>query len=377
MFRNIEEMVNIPITTKSLWTRNKCNYIINDTIKKALKENNLIEKDENAEVYFPCLYDNISKEINNFKFREGDYKQKFFILQNADNITAKDYLWKHIKSHHGLEKALTMMPNTYVLNNPDDVVRFKRDYKPSNIYIMKKNIQRQEGLKITNNKEEILNNTDKDYVCVQELLQDPYLISGRKTNMRFYVLVVCNNENMDVYVYNDGFMYYTKELFKKGSLEDAHNITTGYIDRKVYEENPLTHEDLRKYLDSVREYSKSEMALINKGYKVSTVYFDRIYTLIKDIFLAYTGVFNKGRLKNYITFQLFGLDIAVSDTLKPMVMEVNKGPDLGAKDERDGKVKNGVVNGILKTLKIVENNNSNNFIKVLEIADGIETYRYH
>ena len=34
---------------------------------------------------------------------------------------------------------------------------------------------------------------DYPYVVVQELLQDPYTISGRKINLRVYVLVVKNN----------------------------------------------------------------------------------------------------------------------------------------------------------------------------------------
>jgi len=111
---------------------------------------------------------------------------------------------------------------------------------------MKKNIQRQEGLKISNSKHEILDGYKNGYVLVQELLQDPYLISGRKTNMRFYVLVVCKANNTDCYVHKDGFMYYTKVPFVKNSLDDAPNITTGYIDRQVYIDNPLTHYDLRK-----------------------------------------------------------------------------------------------------------------------------------
>ena len=111
---------------------------------------------------------------------------------------------------------------------------------------------------------EIIKNKENDekndypYVVVQELLQDPYTISGRKINLRVYVLVVKNNNKTNLYIYSDGFMYYTAELFQKNSTDTKINITTGYIDRKVYEENPLTHNDFKSYLDSDRNYNTTE-----------------------------------------------------------------------------------------------------------------------
>jgi glutathione synthase/RimK-type ligase-like ATP-grasp enzyme len=40
-----------------------------------------------------------------------------------------------------------------------------------------------------------------------------------------------------------------------------------------------------------------------------------------------------------VGFQLYGVDVAIDDKLKPMIMEVNKGPDLTAKDGRDKDLK--------------------------------------
>jgi len=48
---------------------------------------------------------------------------------------------------------------------------------------MKKNIQRQGGLLPTKN---LLHHLTQGYVIAQKLLQDPYLISGRKINCRVY-----------------------------------------------------------------------------------------------------------------------------------------------------------------------------------------------
>ena len=141
---------------------------------------------------------------------------------------------------------------------------------------------------------------------VQELLQDPYLIDGRKINMRFYILVICNNSNISVYAYNNGFMYYTAEKFTTDTQEFGPNITTGYIDRNVYEHNPLTLEDFRKYLDSNRQLTDAEQAILrNTTMRLSSVIFIRIYTMLRDVFMACAPRICTGdKLKSAITFQL-------------------------------------------------------------------------
>ena len=53
------------------------------------------------------------------------------------------------------------------------------------MYIMKKNIQRKEGLLLTNNLEEILNNNDKKFRIVQKYMKNTYLINKEKLNLRF------------------------------------------------------------------------------------------------------------------------------------------------------------------------------------------------
>jgi hypothetical protein len=236
---------------------------------------------------------------------------------------------------------------------------------------MKKNIQRQAGLKITNDKKEILNGKYNDYKLVQELLQNPYTINGRKINLRCYVLVTCNNNKINVYNYNDGFMYYTPKLFIKNSLDRDENITTGYIDRKVYETNPLTHKDFKKYLDNdKRKLSEIESYIKNRGLNISDVCFNKINDLIKDVFMAFVGIICKTQKFKYnnTLFELFGVDIAVDENLNSMIMEINKGPDMGAKDKRDSEVKHSVIRDIFRLINIIDDNNihyENGFINVM------------
>jgi hypothetical protein len=175
---------------------------------------------------------------------------------------------------------------------------------------------------------------------------------------------------MDVYVYQDGFMYYTKQKFVKGDISRENNITTGYIDRQVYQENPLTHEDFRAYLDSERDLTSPEKHIKYSNKKISDVIFNRIYELIKNIMLCYRKKLDTKKSKFYdnITYQLFGADVSINDKLQPQIMEINKGPDLGAKDERDRNVKYGLVQDIFKIVGGIEKCNENKFKLILDLT---------
>jgi hypothetical protein len=367
-----ENMINVSQSFMPSWSRNKCDYLMNETLSDVLSNNSISYSDDNWTMQFPCGYDEVSKEIDQFQIKEDG---KYFLIDNIDIITAKEFLWSNMLNHHGMTKTLTMMPVSYILYNNDDITRFTNDYDPKKIYIMKKNIQRQEGLLITNDKNTILNGAKNSFVLAQELLQDPYTIGGRKINMRFYVLVVCKKGDVDVYTFNDGFMYYTKDLFKKGSLQEGPNITTGYIDRWVYKVNPLTHNNFREYLDKPRDLTTVERLIREQGLKLSQIVFNRIYKLLADVFIAYVGkIGTMEKMYNSVKFQIFGVDIAINDQLYPMVMEINKGPDMGAKDERDSELKHNVVTDMMRIVgEISDNvieNKPNGFIKILDIENN-------
>ena len=365
---NIENMINIEPVKNPSWNRNPCNYYMNTTLKDVLKTCNVDKDVNNWSLYMPCHYDDIDKELDKMP---DSVDGRYFIINNADYLTAKEYLWQYVVNHHGLVKAKTMLPNTYVFNDSEDIARFKKEFVEGKPYIMKKNIQRQEGLKISKNYGELLRGKSDGYVLIQELLQNPYTISDRKTNMRFYVLVVCRKGDINVYVHNNGFMYYTKQKFNPSSFSDDNNITTGYIDRQIYIDNPLTHQDLITYLDKDRKLSNIEQKIRDQGILISDIYFYRIRQLLRDIYMSFIGKICGGtKLNENVTFQLFGVDVAVDNELNPSVMEINKGPDMMAKDERDKEVKHAVIKDMLSIVGLVNMEKNNGFKTILEFENG-------
>jgi len=347
---------------------------INSTIKKVLTKNGMKKTTSNCdwEIYIPCTYNNLKKQIRNVPKNlsqniTNGKNRKIFVIDNADELCSKNNIWKNLVQSYGRSTASKMMPTTYILTNKDDMKHFKNEYNKNKLYILKKNIQRQKGLLITNNVDTIQKASGDRYVVVQELLQDSYLIDDRKINLRVYILIVCNKGVIETYVYNDGFVYYTVEKFKKGSSEDGPNITTGYIDRKVYEHNPLTHMDLRTYFDTKkRSLSEAEYDILSKKEKISENVFNSIYDLIRNVVKGMNGIIckNGSSLHDTTSFQLLGADVAINENLHPQLIEINKGPDLGAKDDRDSALKMSVVNDIFKVLKITPAEDIGGYIKL-------------
>jgi hypothetical protein len=249
---------------------------------------------------------------------------------------------------------------------------------------MKKNIQRQEGLKIVDNIDDVIKN-DGDYVLAQELLMNTYLVNERKINLRVYIAVISKKDNINVFMFNDGFIYYSKNNFDSNDLSNENNITTGYVERDVYEINPLTHSNFKQYLDMMegekyhikskeREYNDVEKNIVFDDKKISDVVFKNIENMMKDVFISMKGKIckeyhhnKKVNIYNDISMQLFGADVGIDKNLNPVLIEINKGPDLSPKDERDGSIKKKLMYNLFEIVGLKELSKDNGFKKILSM----------
>jgi hypothetical protein len=254
------------------------------------------------------------------------------------------------------------MPESYLLEKKDDIKKLKENFKPDKIYVLKNYAQRQEGIKLTKNLDEMVNGLSNGWYLAQEYIYNPYIIDKRKINFRYYMLVVCTNGKISAYIHSDGFLYYTPEYYDPqdgvptDELTFDKHITTGYIDRKVYDNNPLTLEDFRVHLDK-------------NGYGLRDKWDNSVETLMNKVMEAISQKICKNtKLDGNVRFQLFGCDVAPDANLGASLMEINKGPDLGAKDERDRNVKLQVQYDIFK---IIDPNDpfeasTSRFVKIFE-----------
>jgi hypothetical protein len=380
--------INNEVNYYPKWKRPECGYVLEGIMERAFNKNMFKEVDTfDADLIIPCSYNSIESEILSMPINYFSKPRKIFIIDGADEIAAKDYLWNNIVSHYGLEHSKLLCPNTYILSGKQKDIDMKRLENESNkdkIYIMKKNIQRQEGLNITKNIQEITENKD-DYVLVQEMLMDSYLVNKRKINLRVYVLVKCYKDTTNVFIFNEGFMYYAKKHFDNNDISEDNNITTGYVDRDVYKKNPLTHTDFKRYLDldegkkyyyesEPRELTVIEKRIRNQGLKLSDVIFNRIEKLLSDIFISFKGKICKDKCLNNFnpiyndeSYQLFGADVAVNNNLQAQIIELNKGPDLSSKDKKDGEIKEKLMDDVLEIMGLRRKSNTNGFKKILDM----------
>ena len=310
----------------------------------------LINNQSKWDVYIPCDYTNIEAELKTIL--PGPSRQKIFGISGGDYIVSKYYLWKTLLKRYS-SNYTSFFPKTYSCSR-GGIRELLNNHKDGQKYIAKKDTQRQTGLHIIHSITDIytvLNDTKN--VVIQNLLNNPFLIKGRKINMRIYLLIVCNSGKIEAYIHQNGFMYYTPKMFNyKSTDKDAH-ITTGYIDREIYNTHPLTIDEFYTYLDK-------------NNYNCNKLKSSIVKTFRQVLAAIHVPICKKPNIYNRVTFQLFGCDIAPDTNLNVKLIEINKGPDLSAKSSKDDKVKNEVVLDTFNKVGIIPGRDKmNRFIKIM------------
>ena len=109
-----------------------CMHIQCDTLMNVINENKF---NFNHNLYVPCAYDNINMEYNNF---ECDPAGMYFLIDGTDIMVSKDYLAMMLYSYYGNDAEI-YIPKTWMPKNNQSLEKFKAEYNPNTLYIMKKN----------------------------------------------------------------------------------------------------------------------------------------------------------------------------------------------------------------------------------------------
>ena len=319
---------------------NHLKYFRCDTKKLGFINNEIfnnygITKDNNNwNIYIPCGYNYVEKELLTIQISNNsnsNYNNKKFIfgINGCDSIVSKNKIWETLVSCYGRNEASKYMPESYVLHDKDEMVLFKQRFQPTTIYILKKNVQRKEGLKLTSNLNEILSSLMENYRVVQKYMTDLYLINRRKVNLRIYLLVVIKNGYKYFYISHIGKCIYTKKEYNHNNFDFESNITSYNLDMTVYKKNPRHFNELYKYVNMNSNQNNSGQILKNN-----------IALLMNKICVCISkSVYQSSNLKNTTCFQLFGADIIFNNQLMPFLLEFNKGPDMIPRDDIDKEMK--------------------------------------
>ena len=327
---------------------------IKGIIKDIFDKNEITKDNTNWDIFIPCGYTNLEKELKTLKL--FNKKQKIFGISGCDKIVSKNNLWKLLKNEYTWDKASTIMPGTYVFSDDDDMQRFSKKFSKNNIYILKKNLQRKKGLRISNNYYNILNSKYDKFKLIQEF-KESYLINNRKFNLRYYLLIISKNDKISIYLHKYNKILYAKENVSKDKLNFDSNVTNSYLmDDNLYKNNPFNSEELFKFMKT--KESDKNIEKIEKNIKNIFVLFSRAITLYLN---------TQEHVKKNESFQLFGVDVIIDNKLAPYILEVNKGPDLKAKNDRDKKLKTKVLNDIFSKLELIHQDDYNLFEEIYSI----------
>ena len=233
-----------------------------------------------------------------------------------------------------------ILPKTWILNVKKDLTDLETKFNEKKPLIIKGNVQRQNGLKIV----EDIHDITTEYVVCQEIVKNPLLVANRRIAIRIYILIVCLENSHKFFIYNDGFIYYTLEEFSATLFTKNNTITSGYIDRKIYEDNPLTLQDLYAKLSS------SKMTLLKENINKC---FHCLHTSYKN------HIQNNDVNDGVNRFIILGADVIPKDDYDVKLLEINKGPDLGFKDARDEELKSNLVKD---AIQVIKNDTNKNFI---------------
>lgn len=307
------------------------------------------------DLYIPCGYNNAEKELTQVKPRDDD--QKIYAIKGCDKIVSKNNLWSIIHNTYGRKVASLLMPDTYLMYDASDMTRFKKQYKPGDVYLLKKNVQRKEGIHITNDLDDIMSKQNTDYRVVQKYIPDLYLIQKRKINLRIYLLIVCRDTQVRCYMHKKGKCIYTNKDFKDpmGAQEKEPNfdreihLTSVNLDKNVYNTRPHNLEELRIHLGEQAYYTLMDRIVEN---------------LIAVMKASKQHICTLASLNKNTTFQLFGLDYVFDDQLHPYLLEMNKGPEMSVKHDKDEPLKTQVLDDAFKTSQVVEDDNNNDFFQL-------------
>nr|KAF7432044.1 hypothetical protein H0235_004968 [Vespula pensylvanica] len=299
--------------------------------------------------------------------------QKIPHFRNHYELTRKNYLYRNLKRYKKLltksgkqaeAELCDSMPITFEL--PSEYRMFVEEYQkqPGSIWIVKP-VGRSQGKGIflfrrlkdliewkSSRIEKQQSEGPIETFVVQKYIDDPYLLAGRKFDLRIYVLVTSFHP-LKVWLAREGFARLSSQLFDLKNINDNRvHLTNMAIQLKRSKEDermnngPLNEDRKRSCkwaLIKFREYLTAR-----HGVSIVETVLQRIAGVIMASLLAVQPVMMQGRN----SFELYGYDVILDESLTPWLLEVNASPSLSATDTEDYRLKFDLIDDVLNIIDL-------------------------
>jgi len=303
-------------------------------------------------------------EIYDNQYLEEHVKLNHF--RNHYELTRKNLMAKNLKrlkkqverEQGKLEAAkLDFFPQTFEL--PSEYHMFVEEFKkyPGKLWIMKPIAKSQgKGIFLFKKLKDIMDWKKEDYYrsidekredkeipeayIVQRYIDNPYLVGGRKFDLRVYVLV-SSYIPLKAWLYRDGFARFTNVRYTLNSINDQYiHLTNVAIQKQAPDYDP---DGLKWTLQQLRMY-------LTAKYGVGVV--QELFRLMDEIFIKSLQSVQRVMINDKHCFELYGYDILIDEDLKPWLCEINASPSLTASNQLDYEMKHALLTDVLNVLDI-------------------------
>mmetsp|Transcript_1494 Transcript_1494/g.1997 ORF Transcript_1494/g.1997 Transcript_1494/m.1997 type:complete len:463 (-) Transcript_1494:245-1633(-) len=296
-------------------------------------------------------------------------QQRINHFRNGRELCRKDLLVKNLKrikrtlqrdGQIDQARAYEFMPLSFVL--PREYAMFVEEFKRSGgIWIMKP-IGSAQGRGIFlfsrlseisewrtdprrcffSDKHENERPPEPEAYIVQRYIENPYLIGGKKFDIRLYV-VVTSFSPLVAYLYRGGFARFSHTRYSSDPADIANNFVH------------LTNVAIQKNAENYDARSGGKMNLKSLKFLMASRHgmqaIDELFLAIERVILRSLLAVQNVMIADKHCFELYGYDILIDDELKPWLIEVNASPSLSANTQDDYNFKCDMLND---TLDIVD-----------------------
>uniref|UniRef100_A0A803XPC8 Tubulin--tyrosine ligase-like protein 9 n=1 Tax=Meleagris gallopavo TaxID=9103 RepID=A0A803XPC8_MELGA len=170
--------------------------------------------------------------------------------------------------------------------------------------------------------------TQIETYVVQRYIENPYLIGGRKFDLRVYILVTSYSP-LKAWLYRDGFARFSSMRFTLNSIDDHYvHLTNVAVQKTAPDYDP--EKGCKWMIQQLRQYLTA---------KHGTGLVEVLFADMDNIFIKSLQSVQKVIISDKRCFELYGYDILIDQDLKPWLLEVNASPSLAASSQEDYELK--------------------------------------
>ncbi|NXC42458.1 TTLL4 polyglutamylase, partial [Penelope pileata] len=284
-------------------------------------------------------------------FRAIREHQKLNHFPGSFQIGRKDRLWRNLlkmQTRCG-KKEFNFFPQSFIL--PQDIKLLRKAWEEGashQKWIVKPPASaRGIGIQVIHKWSQL---PKRRPLLVQRYLHKPYLIDGRKFDLRIYVYVTCYDP-LRVYLFKDGLVRFASCKYSSSmkSLSNKFVHLTNYsVNKKNTEYKSNSDETAcqghKWALKALWNY------LTQKGVNSEAIWEKIKDIVIKTIIASEPYVNNLVKMyvrRPYCCHELFGFDIMLDENLKPWILEVNISPSLHSNSPLDVSIKGQMIRDLL------------------------------